>query len=672
MATEKIDDLQRFEDTPEGQYKLWMIELQAAKDNLDEWKERAQKARDKFLDTRPEGQENERHLNLFTSNVQTLRAMLYGKVPSVNVGRRFGDPKDDVARVSSELLERCLNTDIERDGDGFKDAIGSALDDRLIGGLGQVRLRYVVQMGEREVPPKMGPMPMAAGTMPQGMMPMVELAPGYVETFKEFEDVETDYVHWADFLMSPSRTWADNRWVAFGVPMTRADLIQRFGEELGSVIPLDAPTNYSDAAKESKIDDVWGRAYVWEIWNKDDRKVRWLCEGYAQILDTKDDPLGLAGFFPCPRPLVANVTTSAFVPVPDFYFAQAQYREVDELTTRISKLQSAVAVKAVGDSGSEALKKIVTGGENEVILVENWAMHAERGGLKGVLDWFPLEAVVTTMRVLDEQRDRLIQQLYQITGLSDIIRGQANQGATATEQSIKAKFASVRLQALQDETSRFASDVQRIRAEIIASHFDDDTIVERANFAGGEDMALVQPALQLIRERFAAYRVEIKPENINLSDSATMKNERMEVMTALGQFFANTLPMRQMDPKAAEMLVEMAGWVLASLRGASVMEGVFDRYRASTAEAAQAPRPPPGPPPQVMVAQMKAKGEMQKTQANLQADLVRTQAETQAEIAKQRAQLSADLTLKQADEAAAARADARAAGMAAVQSFTGV
>jgi hypothetical protein len=65
--------------------------------------------------------------------------------------------------------------------------------------------------------------------------------------------------------------------------------------------------------------------------------------------------------------------------------------------------------------------------------------------------------------------------------MSDIMRGQASQQTTATEQSIKARFASVRIQSMQDEFARFCSDTQRIKAEIISKHFDKNTIIKRAN-----------------------------------------------------------------------------------------------------------------------------------------------------------------------------------------------
>ncbi len=668
---DQINDAARFDDSPSGWHARYMVELEAAKKHLEDWRPKAQATIDRFLDKRDAvaDPQTNRRFNLFTSSTQTLRAMLYGKVPSVEVSRRFGDAKDDVARVAAEIMQRCLNSDIERDGDGFRSAIGSALDDRLLPGMGQVRLRYTVETEERTVPPVMGPMP---GVMSDPSMgsPMVELAPGYTETVKAFEDAETDYAHWDDFLFSPCRTWDECRIVFFKTPMSREDLKRRFGEEVGAVIPLDNSGAYGESAEKKQIDDVWGRATIWEAWDKDRRKAVWFCEGYAQILDERDDPLGLDGFFPCPRPLIANATTSSLVPVPDYYFAQDQYRELDEVTSRISELQKAIAVKGVGDSGSSQLKELIKGGENEIVLVDNFAMLAERGGIKGVVDWFPLEQVIKTIRELENRQDRLVQQLYQITGLSDIIRGQATNSATATEQSIKAKFASVRLQALQDEVAEFASGAQKIRAEIIVKHFDDETILKRANYVGGQDQELVGPALQLLRDQFASFRIQIKPENINLSDAAALKSERMEALQMVGGFLANTAQLAQMNPKAAPLLTEMLTWAFAGFKGSSTIEGSLDRYAAE--QAAQAAQPPTArpPPPQVVVEKMKQEGAARQTQADLQAELIKTDAQTKAEVTKQRAQLEADLTMKREEEAVAARAEARAAGMAAVEAFT--
>jgi hypothetical protein len=77
------------------------------------------------------------------------------------------------------------------------------------------------------------------------------------------------------------------------------------------------------------------------------------------------------------------------------------------------------------------------------------------------------------------------QSLYEITGISDIVRGSSSaQGGdkTATEQRIKGQFASMRLNDMQGEVARFARDVLRIMGEIVAEQFDPMTLFEISGF----------------------------------------------------------------------------------------------------------------------------------------------------------------------------------------------
>jgi hypothetical protein len=83
-----------------------------------------------------------RRWTLFTTDVQTRQAILYGRPPQVSVSRRFSDASDEVGRVAAEMLERLLNMDLEIATDGAAAAYEAALEDRLLPGMASVRLRY--------------------------------------------------------------------------------------------------------------------------------------------------------------------------------------------------------------------------------------------------------------------------------------------------------------------------------------------------------------------------------------------------------------------------------------------------------------------------------------------------------------------------------------------------
>jgi len=84
----------------------------------------------------------------------------------------------------------------------------------------------------------------------------------------------------------------------------------------------------------------------------------------------KDDLLKLTGFFPCPEPMVANITTTAFMPIPDYKIGQDLYLEIDKLESRISLITEAVKVVGVYDQAAEGVKRLMS--EGSPVFYRNW------------------------------------------------------------------------------------------------------------------------------------------------------------------------------------------------------------------------------------------------------------------------------------------------------------
>ena len=628
--------------TPHGQAERWTMEFAAARQAVQKWHKRAEKIIDRYLDERDRDSQGESRLNLFTANVDSQHSMLYGKVPSVDVARLFEDQNDDVARVASEMWERLLKP--KGTNDTYCTALAYVLEDRLLPGLGFATVRYEV-----ETEPATEELTGEA----------IEDEAGEPVERKTFENVEVDYHFWKDVLWSPSRTFEEWRWGAWKAQMTRADLIKRFGEDVGNEVPMSSKTGRKGDADAAR-NDPWSRADVWEIWSKEDRKVYWYVEGFSRILDERDDPYGLEGFFPFPKPMIARPTTRNFIPQPDFVIAQDLYNEIDKLTTRINLLEDAVRIAGAYDkSAPEVAKLLSEAGFNKLYPAENWAALAEKGGFKGVIDWFPLEQVVAAIAVLTEKRAEKIQLLQQVTGWADIMRGQSNPNETLGAQKLKAGYGSIRIERYKAEFARFATDLQRIRAEIIAKHFDAKTIIERSNVLNTPDADKAEQAAALIKSGANAFRIEVKPENINLTDYAQLKSERAEVITALGGLVSAFAPLVQNNPQAQDLLLAMGQWVLAGVKGGDSLEAEFDNFRSKVQQAAQqAAAQPPPPDPKVEATKIKAQAEMGKAQASMaqtkmdmqvkvaehgmkmqemQADTVKRQVDARTEVEKARA-----------------------------------
>lgn len=603
--TGPIETVKQFPATPAGLQQRWQVELDAAIENQKEmWKE-GDSVVEEFLGKKRDGARQ--RLNLYYADVKTKDANLSG-MPKVRAKRRFADANDDVARVSAEILERHLNTDIDRESDGFRRAITHCRGDWLKPGLGQMRFRYTVEMGEQPGQPAID----GAAEVPP--VPV-----------KVKEDVETDYVYWKDFLWSPCRTWDEVDWVAFKAEMTKDQFVERFGEEKAGKVQLSRPEIKAENISDS-VKDAWSRAEIWEIWCKSSGSVYWWSKGMAEILDEKPDPLQIPGFFPCPEPLCANVTTSKFMPKATYYLAEDLYVEAHSLTERIRNLVKAIKVAGVYDKANDGLKRLLSEAcENELIPVSNFPGFLEKGGMAGAVQFLPLEETVEAVVQLVQQRNLVKQDLYEITGQSDIMRGNQAQKETATTSRIKARFGSSRIQAEQDEFTRFVSGAQRIRAAIICKHFDEQTILKRANMVQQDpppgmppqppegDIAIAPQAVALLKSNFSDYRVEVDADSLSLTDFDAVRQERTEFLQAMTVYLAEVAKIAPVAPTALPFLLELGKHSLAAFRGAAQLEGIFDRM----IEAAKQPPPPKPPDPRMMAEQVKAQATQMKAKTDM-------------------------------------------------------
>lgn len=664
MSNPEIESASNFTDTPQGWQQRFSVEMEAADKETENWRKEANKILRYFACEREMGdtpKDGAERWNLFAANVLTVMAMLYGRVPEVGVGRRFADAQDDVGRVAGLILERMLNSDIQGDDDPYALALEQALFDRLVPGLAVARVRYEMEeegephTEDEEVADERtggsgggfrdAPRPDVAGAGVGGEQEAEEavegVSAGDSTPLKAYECVKVEYVHWEDFRwFAGARTWHDVRGIAFKHRISKDTGEERFGKDVWATVPMtprDKSKNSEDANQ-----DPWARAEVWEIWDRATRKVYWWVAGAPAVLKIEEDPLGLKAFWPCPRPMFATTTTSTLVPIPDFRLAADQYYAIDAVVQRLALLTKALRVVGVYDAKQPAIKRVLTEAtNNELIPVENWAMLGEAGGIKGVVDWFPLEQVANTIVALEERLDRMKAQLDEVTGMSDILRGQsAGQAVTATEQGIKAHFASARLQRLQDDFARFASECQQLKAEVIGNPaiFSPNTILQDSNILVTPDADKAPQAIALIQSKRKDYRVKVAPENLALADFAQLKADRMEVLSAIGAFLSAVMPLMQAVPQSAELVMGLLQWMIAGIKGGAEVEGMFDKALAMAKQAQGQPQQQQAPDPKLQAQMLKGQQESAKIDKELQADLIRTQAETQADLQREAAQ----------------------------------
>jgi hypothetical protein len=610
-----------YPDDKQGWHKRWGVEFKAAKEALGSWHKDADDAIKQY---HSEGAGKDPKLRLWSGHVNLREAIMYGKTPKVDVARRYNDAEDHVGRVAATILNRLLNGDIERDEETYPRALGSVLKDWLMVSFGNGHMRYV-----RETEPVEAIPPILDDDTGQ------EKAPGVPATEKvTHEDVETDYSYWKHQLWGPAHVFSEVRWWAFRTLVSSETSKKKFGVSLPMKVQAGSDRETEDKDSPSPLD----RSVVWEIWDKEHKGIWWYCEDHKEMLVPKDvdgaekngmlpDPLGLRGFWPFPEPLTSNTETSKYVPQTDYSLAKDQFQAIDNSTGRIELLKKAIAVRGIYDKTVNEVQSLLGGNDNKLVAAQNFVALAEKGGIVNCVAWLPLEPIIAALDKLRELRREEMELLIQITGDSDIVRGQAmSTGVTATEQSLKAKFASIPMQKAQIDFARYASQAQSIRAEIISKHFDPETIMLRANVQGlpDTDKQYVDEAIALLKSDFYRFRVVVKPEAISLTDYAANKQEAMDVLGTIGTFFQAVVPMAQAAPAMAPMLLQLLQKFIAKTKGGEDTEGILDQaIEMAKRMAAQPPQPPAPDPTAVVKAQAevgKAHATIQKTGLDMQRD----------------------------------------------------
>jgi hypothetical protein len=676
----------------------WIAEIQAAEKSYAQWYRSGDIIIRRYKNSAPStgrgaaqaASVSLRRYAILWSNVQTLGPAIYARKPNAEVSRRFKD-EDPVGKVAADVLERALNYTL--DAYDFDAQLKLCRDDYLLPGRGQVWVRYVPHMeevnagldtdlaeGEADSDQNDTPEPDAEGTYSR----------------VAYEEVLCDHVAWKDFLTNPTREWSETRWVARRVFMTRKQLVERFGAEVGEKVPLDygAPQRGSDTDIDER-DAMSKRAQVYEIWDKDSRKAYWINVSFPdQPLDEKDDPLGLKDFFPCPKPLSATQAPDSSLPIADYVFYQDQAEELDDLTQRIGKLQDALRMVGVyaGEEGTKLQNVFTPGNENTLIPIDAYDLFKEKGGIRGLIEWVPIDMVIQCLKGCYEARQQILEDIYQITGLSDIIRGASNPNATATAESIKSQWGSLRVRDRQKAIQEFARDTIRIKGEIISEQFGIDTLkamtgvqlmtnAEKmqaqawiqqqqliaqqqqmmAQMQGGQPQQpppqaqppfnpelLEQPSWEdvdalLKNEPMRQFRIDIETDSTVEPDESQAKQDFVEGSQAVVQLLQAAAGIVPSAPYTAPLFGEMMQELARKFRFSRSMEDAIDKIfeQASQMEPVQPPGPEPADPNVLEAEKVKGQVEMMKAQSEQQ----RTQSDNQ--IAQMQAQLDAmELMLK--------------------------
>jgi hypothetical protein len=492
--------------------------------------------------------------------------------------------------TAAAVMEKAL--EIVLDDNASHEAVKAAVKDLLLPGRGTVRVRWHPQMQP---------------TVPQAQ----EDPTAPPEMIKIWETVNDEYVYWEDILLDPVRQFSDTQWVAFRHLFTGKQLLREFSDspqlqQLKAKGRMDDVLKWTEeaAAKNTvggggamktsdKLGDVIKKAMVWEIWDRDTRQIIWFIREVSGIVLRVDpDALGLSDFFPIPKPLLAVTTTDSLLPRPYYDLYKHLAGDLDETSKRISNLTDKIKVRGGYNAANRDIANLLLADDGKMIPVDG--VDLINGGLQNHIWLVPILEWMNALKELYIARDQVKGAIYEVMGISDIMRGNTNPYETATAQRIKGTMGTNRLDGQKMVCANFALDLLRMKAEIIAKNFDAFTLTRMT----GEEVT--PPVEAILRDDFQrTCSIDIETDSTVSIDETQEQEANAKMLMAMqgilqgaqGLLMTGILP----PPMVMQFTLELMKMMIHPLRNSRGVVELIDDFQEQLAAAAMAP-PPMAPP----------------------------------------------------------------------------
>ncbi len=608
--------------------------------------------------------------NILFSNTETLKPALYSTVPRPVVERRFKD-EDPVGKAAAEAGQRLLEFLLDTSIDGyetFDDGMNAATLDTTLVGRGVTCVKYDADVVDVEDTP-----------------------------YKNSELVCLDSQMWTRVYFGYAHKWSKVPWIAYETYLDEDECKKLFGEEIAKKIVYttgeEADTDDEDfLGKDEEEREIGERktALIYQIWDRAGGKVvRYISPQFKEnILKNEDDPLGLTGFFNCPKPMRFVDKPNDFTPVASYTLYENQAKELNDLTRRISKIIRAIRAKGAYDQAlGDDIKNLMDADEGDLIPVDVAAASAGEKGLDSAVWFWPVDKLIIVLRELYQARENCKQVIFEIMGLADIMRGASVASETLGAQQIKQTWGQLRLKDSQKEVQRYAKDLLRLMLEVAAQKFSVSTWAQMTGlpFVTKQENDKAQKLMQTAQQMAAKYQQQaqiqaqqtgqppqppqVPPEiqqqvqqaqatlqkpvwedilkllkndlqrayRIDIETNSTIEAEATEdqkniadVMNALAQYLNGVAPLVLQGALPFEAAQAMMMAIIRRFRFGSEIEDFIKQMKP--------PQPPPdaaGQMAKVQAAQQKLQSDTQSAQEKLQFEAEKKQMEFQQHVDKQ-------------------------------------
>lgn len=419
----------------------WKKQIESFKADNQKYFNQAKKCEEAYCDCKS--------YNIFYSNVQLLKAYLLTNNPKPEVERRFlkktaaDKLQYNTALELANILEAALSYYTDR-ADFFTKLKDGVIENAVKVGRGVLWVSYEPKIEQ------------------------VADEYGQVQEVVTDRTIKLDALGFEDYACSTSINKEQVWWKARRHLLGKAELKEQF--------------NYD--ATEDELNFTTGKeserklAEVWEIWDKTTKKRYYILGNCVrnEFLKQDDDPYGIETFFPC-EDLTFITNGKNIIPIPEYELYKKKAVELNKVSASADLLEQKVRFVITTDTTNQNnVLDMANAVEGDIVtLTSPNPMVGNNGAYLGFL---PVKEAIELLEHREIKKAQLKQDIYDITGIADIMRGATDANETATAQQIKGVFGTMRFQDKQKCVQAFVVNIFEIIAEIICENWDADTLAQ--------------------------------------------------------------------------------------------------------------------------------------------------------------------------------------------------
>jgi len=162
---------------------------------------------------------------------------------------------------------------------------------------------------------------------------------------------------------------------------------------------------------------------------------------------------------------------------------------------------------------------------------------------------------------LTEREAKLKEEIYELYGVADIMRGATEASETLGAQQLKAQYGGLRISIRQERFQMFVRDILRIKAELIVEHFDADTLrlmtgiqvmpdqqfqmmqQQQSLPVGAVSQSEFDGAIAVLKsDKLRGFKVDIETDSTIPVDRMQDQQNRIAFIGAVGQYLSGVIP----------------------------------------------------------------------------------------------------------------------------------